>query len=198
MLDATPVERSTRHYPKLTEAEVADIIKALEAGQTISELSAQYGVDKRTVRKIKHGAIWDYMPRLKDFGPARRVIRPPLDQAACERVWVAYYTDGESASKVAVDQGLTENVVRQILHRRTHRKLTAHLKETFPKNARTNRRESPSKRRDTPLACVHCNKEFTPGATRRTTCSSECLTTMRQAKLLANRAKAKEVKGLGA
>jgi hypothetical protein len=60
-----------RPHRRLAEAEVLDILAALERGEKQTDLEARYGLSRGTVAKINKGRIWG--STVKAYREAKRV-----------------------------------------------------------------------------------------------------------------------------
>ena len=107
--DMVPVglssDRPSRRLRRLNEAEIDDLVNAFDAGTTILDLAAQFGINRSTV--LSHLRRRQVARRTD----TRRWTLEELDEA------INLYESGESVASVGKRFGLNPSTVSKRLHR---------------------------------------------------------------------------------
>jgi hypothetical protein len=109
---------------KLTDAQMADLICAIEAGEQTGIIADRFGVSRAHVSCIRHGNVGPNHPARRLQKPTGRTDRRVSDDTARE-IYRRIHS-GESGNKLAAEYGVKPSFVSDIKRGATYASVTGH------------------------------------------------------------------------
>lgn len=121
--ERTAIQMSQKHpRAKLTHDDVAKIIGRIWAGETSTNIAADYSVSVSTIQKIRSGDNWPEVTRPKGSPPPvsreRRGSGSPIPIATQQKVWDEHTGEWGENRRLAIKYGLSEATISLIVNGR--------------------------------------------------------------------------------